>query len=166
MDETPVFFDMVRNLTIEERGAKTVQIRTTGNEKNRFTCVLTVLADGTKLPPIVICLNKPFKDRLREKWNAWMSSGQFTYTKGGNLKKPDYSIICKWVLEAWAEIPKEMIVKSFKKCGISNAMDGSEDDLFGQDETEENDNDEREILNIDNDSADEYSTDESDELNE
>ncbi len=59
-----------------------------------------------------------------------------------------------------------MIVKSFKKCGISNAMDGSEDDLFGQDETEENDNDEREILNIDSDSADEYSTDESDELNE
>jgi len=58
-----------------------------------------------------------------------------------------------------------MIVKSFKKCGISNAMDGSEDDLFGQDETKEND-DEREILNIDNDSADEYSTDESDELNE
>lgn len=259
MDETPVFFDMVGNLTIEERGAKTVQIRTTGNEKNRFTCVLTVLADGTKLPPIVIfkgkkipknlpseiivlmhpkgwmdesgmktwfdkvwkkrpegnrinkkrallvmdsfeghktnvikniasnantdlaiipggltsvvqpldvCLNKPFKDRLREKWNAWMSSGQFTYTKGGNLKKPDYSIICKQVLEAWAEIPKEMIVKSFKKCGISNAMDGSEDDLFGQDETEENDNDEREILNIDSDSADEYSTDESDELNE
>jgi len=59
-----------------------------------------------------------------------------------------------------------MIVKSFKKCGISNAIDGSEDDLFGQDETEENDNDEREILNIDSDSADEYSTDESDELNE
>jgi len=59
-----------------------------------------------------------------------------------------------------------MIIKSFKKCGISNAMDGSEDDLFGQDETEENDNDEREILNIDSDSADEYSTDESDELDE
>ena len=70
------------------------------------------------------------------------------------------------ILETWAEIPKEMIVKSFKKCGISNAMDGSEDDLFGQDETEENDNDEREILNIDSDSADEYSTDESDELDE
>jgi len=258
MDETPIFFDMIGNLTIEERGAKTVQIRTTGNEKNRFTCVLTVLADGTKLPPIVIfkgkrvpnnlpseiivlmhpkgwmdesgmkvwfdkvwkkrpggngvnqkrallvmdsfeghktdvikniasnantdlaiipggltsivqpldvCLNKPFKDRLREKWNAWMGSGQFTYTKGGNLKKPDYSIICKWILEAWAEIPKKMIVKSFKKCGISNAMDGSEDDLFGQGETEndDNDNDEREILNIDSDSADEYSTDELDE---
>ena len=54
MDETPVYFDMVGNLTIDKRGAKTVQVRTTGNDKNRFTCVLTILADGTKLPPIVI----------------------------------------------------------------------------------------------------------------
>jgi hypothetical protein len=30
-----------------------------------------------------------------------------------------------------------MIIKSFKKCGISNAIDGSEDDLFKQDEKEE-----------------------------
>ena len=249
MDETPVYFDMVGNLTIENRGVKSVQVRTTGNEKNRFTCVLTVLADGTKLPPIVIfkgkqmpknlpsgiivmmhpkgwmdefgmktwfnkvwkkrpggneinkrksflvmdsfeghktdaikniarsentdlaiipggltsivqpldvCLNKPFKDKLREKWNIWMSSGQFSYTKGGNLKKPGYDIICKWILEVWTAIPREMIVKSFKKCGISNAMDGSEDDLFGQDEREEEiDENEREIVDIDSDSADE-----------
>ncbi len=84
-----------------------------------------------------------------------MSSGQFTYTKGENLKKLDYSIICKQILEAWVEILKKMIIKSFKKCGISNAMDGLEDDLFGQDETKENDNNEREILNINSDSADE-----------
>ena len=54
MDETPIYFDMVGNLTLEECGAKTVQVRTTGNEKNRFTCVLTILADGIKLPLIVI----------------------------------------------------------------------------------------------------------------
>jgi hypothetical protein len=49
-----------------------------------------------------------------------------------------------------------MIVKSFKKCGISNAMDGSEDDLFGQDEKEEEiDENEREIVDINSDSADE-----------
>ena len=85
-----------------------------------------------------------------------MSSGQFSYTKGGNLRKPEYNIICKWILEAWAEIPKEMIVKSFKKCGISNAMNGSEDDLFEQDEKEEEiDENEREVIDINSDSADE-----------
>jgi len=112
--------------------------------------------------PLDVCLNKPFKDKLREKWNIWMSSGQFSYTKGGNLKKPEYGIICKWILEVWAEIPKEMIVKSFKKCGISNAMDGSEDDLFGQNEKEEDINeDEREIVDRNSDSADELEDEES-----
>ncbi|CAI2188495.1 2789_t:CDS:2, partial [Funneliformis geosporum] len=87
---------------------------------------------------------------------------QFSYTKGGNLKKPEYGIICKWILEVWAEIPKEMIVKSFKKCGISNAMDGSEDDLFGQNEKEEDINeDEREIVDRNSDSADELEDEES-----
>jgi len=32
------------------------------------------------------------------------------------------------------------IQRSFKKCGISNAMDGSEDDLFGQNEEEIDEN--------------------------
>ena len=58
MDETPIYFDMVGSTTIETKGAKTVQIRTTGNEKNRFTCVLTVLANGSKLPPLVIFKGK------------------------------------------------------------------------------------------------------------
>ncbi|CAH1770491.1 4274_t:CDS:2, partial [Entrophospora sp. SA101] len=64
MDETPVYFDMVGNLTIDKRGAKTVQVRTTGNDKNRFTCVLTILADGTKLPPIVIFKGKRMPKNL------------------------------------------------------------------------------------------------------
>lgn len=44
MDETPVWFDMAGNFTVEQKGAKTVQIRSTGNEKNRFTVVLTCAA--------------------------------------------------------------------------------------------------------------------------
>ena len=59
-----------------------------------------------------------------------------------------------------------MIVKLFKKCGISNAIDESEDNLFEQNETEKNDNDEKKILNIDGDSADKYLTNESDKLDE
>ncbi|CAJ0868728.1 11424_t:CDS:2 [Entrophospora sp. SA101] len=64
MDETPVYFDMVGNLTIDKHGAKTVQVQTTGNDKNRFTCVLTILADGTKLPPIVIFKGKQMPKNL------------------------------------------------------------------------------------------------------
>ena len=44
MDETPVYFDMAGNFTINVIGDKTVHVRGTGNEKNRFTIVLTCAA--------------------------------------------------------------------------------------------------------------------------
>ena len=34
MDETPVWFDMAGNFTIDQIGEKTIHIRRTGNEKN------------------------------------------------------------------------------------------------------------------------------------
>ena len=49
---------------------------------------------------------------------------------------------------AWAEIPKKMIRNSFKPCGISNAMDGTEDDAVFTEESpeiEDNDIDENEF---------------------
>ena len=44
MDETPVWFDIAGNFTINAIGDKTVYIRRTSNEKNRFTVVLTCAA--------------------------------------------------------------------------------------------------------------------------
>src|SRR3954451_7644080 len=79
MNETPVWFDMAGNMTINHKGDKTVHIYTTGNDKNRFTVVLTCSAgknifnfyflvfndltnfffiDGTKYPPICIFKGK------------------------------------------------------------------------------------------------------------
>jgi hypothetical protein len=34
MDETPVWFDIAGNFTIDNKGEKTIHIRGTGNEKN------------------------------------------------------------------------------------------------------------------------------------
>uniref|UniRef100_A0A8C5QH03 HTH CENPB-type domain-containing protein n=1 Tax=Leptobrachium leishanense TaxID=445787 RepID=A0A8C5QH03_9ANUR len=209
MDETPMTFDLPSNKTVASLGEKTIFLRTTGNERKHFTVVLSCLANGTKLRPVIIfkrktlpkkvkfppritvrthdkeeiwngrpgaalkkkqsllvwdmfrahtsddikqlakssqvtlavipggltsvlqpldvCLNKPFKDRVRKMWHEWMSSGQAQLTKVGNLKKPEIELIAKWVRDAWEEIPEEMVQRAFKKCGISNAMDGSED---------------------------------------
>jgi hypothetical protein len=44
MDETPVWFDMAGNITVNNKGDKTIHIRTTGNDKNHFTVVLTCSA--------------------------------------------------------------------------------------------------------------------------
>jgi hypothetical protein len=38
MDETPLTFDLPNPTTIEKRGARTVSVRTTGNEKKKFYC--------------------------------------------------------------------------------------------------------------------------------
>ncbi len=54
MDETPITFDLPNLTTIEHCGARTVGIRTTGNERKNFTVVLGCMADGTKLPPVCI----------------------------------------------------------------------------------------------------------------
>ena len=54
IDETPMTFDLPSNTTIDEVEARTVSIRITGHEKTKFTVVLICMADGTKLPPIVI----------------------------------------------------------------------------------------------------------------
>ena len=42
--------------------------------------------------------------------------------------------VCQWVKESWQELSKEMVEHSFKKCGISNALDGTEDDLVWEEE--------------------------------
>ena len=41
MDETPLYFDIPRNSTIDAKGVKTVKLKTTGYKKLRFTAVLT-----------------------------------------------------------------------------------------------------------------------------
>jgi len=67
---------------------------------------------------------------MREKWRMWMAEGKFETTRGGNLKKPDNSLMCHWIREAWDDIPHEIIVNSFKTCGLSNDLNGTEDDLI------------------------------------
>ena len=37
----------------------------------------------------------------------------------------------------WTSIPAELVTKSFKKCCISNALDGMEDDLLWDDDEDD-----------------------------
>jgi len=51
MDETPVFFYLPSNRTVDSVGSKSVNVRTMGHNKTHLTAVLMCLADRTKLPP-------------------------------------------------------------------------------------------------------------------
>ena len=76
--------------------------------------------------PSDVCLNKPFKDRLRRLWTDWMMSGEMSYTAGGNICAAPLTTVVQWVKEAWADISSDM--------GISNTIDGTEDDMLWEEE--------------------------------
>ncbi|CAI7806932.1 unnamed protein product [Closterium sp. NIES-54] len=46
-----------------------------------------------------------------------------------NIKKPPVELTLKWISAAWKSVPKELIQRAFLTCGISNALDGSQDNL-------------------------------------
>ena len=58
MDETPVWFDMPSARTVNAWRGRTVLVNRTGHGKSCFTVVLSCLADGTKLRPMVIFKRK------------------------------------------------------------------------------------------------------------
>ena len=59
-----------------------------------------------------------------------MSEAIKDYTPSGKIKRPSYSLVANWVKEGWDAIDINMIRRSFKCCGISNATDGTEDTLI------------------------------------
>jgi hypothetical protein len=42
-----------------------------------------------------------------------------------------------WIIEAWQCISPEVFLKGFKKCCISNVMDGTEDGMLWNDRDED-----------------------------
>ena len=54
MDETPVYFDVVPTKTVDQKGVKSVKVRTTGSEKRHITGALACTAAGDMLPPMII----------------------------------------------------------------------------------------------------------------
>ena len=73
-------------------------------------------------------------------------------TETGKIKRTAPSEVTRWVSAAWKAIPESNIVRSFRKCCISNCWDGSEDDIVWEDDVEDkDDNDWVEIT--DNDSV-------------
>ena len=65
---------------------------------------------------------------------SWIQSAGNDLTPTGRVKKASIALVCGWILRLWNSVKKEVVVKSFKKCGISNAMDGPEDNEIYPDE--------------------------------
>ena len=53
-DETPIWFDMTYNTSISKIGEKSVKVCTFYGERLRVSLILSILAGGEKLPPLII----------------------------------------------------------------------------------------------------------------
>jgi hypothetical protein len=71
--------------------------------------------------------NAPFKAHIRQSYDKWMQEDEREVTAGGNPKAPGMLVYLKWVVDAWNSLPGALIEHSFKTCGLTNALDGSED---------------------------------------
>ena len=93
---------------------------------------LSVIPGGltNQLQPLTISVHKPFKRFMHEEWAKWIEAPNHHVKPAGRVKWPLISNICKWVKNSWQQVKSETIVKSFRKCGISNALDGSEYDIL------------------------------------
>ena len=81
-----------------------------------------------------------------------MLADQHTFTPSGRIRKVELDQICQWIVEAWEDIPSELIKKSFRKCCITNALDGTEDDEMWDED--DDDSDPFAGINDDDDDAD------------
>ena len=74
--------------------------------------------------------NKPFKGKIQEYYDDWLANGKHEYTNAGNMKPVPRRLIVDWVIKSWQAILAETVAKSMKACGLSLAVDGTEDDLI------------------------------------
>ena len=67
MDETPINLNMVPNKAITKKCEKNVAILTQNKERIRITCILSICADGDKLPPYIIFKGKSNNPKINNK---------------------------------------------------------------------------------------------------
>ncbi|CAI7837100.1 unnamed protein product [Closterium sp. NIES-53] len=102
------------------------------NPKFGLNLVPAVIPAGctSEIQPLDIAVNRSFKAAVRQLYQEWFErEGVDTLTKKGNIKKPPVELTLKWISTAWKSVPNELIQRAFLTCGISNALDGSQDKL-------------------------------------
>ena len=77
--------------------------------------------------PADVSWNAYFKRKVRDEWKMWRRDER---TAAGNLKMAPRQDVINWVSAAWDAVSADVTGNSFKHCGITLALDGSEDELF------------------------------------
>lgn len=81
----------------------------------------------SKVQPLNM-LNKSFKSSCRSKWVVWLQESVSQQQPSVKIKIASKQQVLNWVVQANKDLNsnKDLVCKSFKVCGISNAIDGTE----------------------------------------
>ena len=75
--------------------------------------------------------NKPFKSSCTQKYDEWLGTvGINEETASGNLRAPPRRAVLQWILDAWAELPSDVIKRSFTSYALKLSVDGSNDNTI------------------------------------
>jgi hypothetical protein len=88
------------------------------------------------IQPLDVCLIKPFRQRVREQYEQYVCDHMLAASESTSIDvsaEEHRNLVVQWISAAWSEIPASMVAKSFKVCGLSNALDGTEDDKVSVD---------------------------------
>jgi DDE superfamily endonuclease len=97
IDETNIFFDMEGELTLAEKGDKTVSIKTTGPWM-RCTVLLGVTMNGEKLTSLVVFNGKP-DGRIARNFGGIPASMKYICQDKAWM---DLRIFKNWIHQVWA----------------------------------------------------------------
>ena len=117
------------------RGHLTDSVKKTCRKGNT---VMAVIPGGwtSKVQPLDISLNKPFKAELRQSWGVYMRvASRAAREKSERVKAATKEEVVGWLASAVATLQEKpgMVAYSFLVCGISNALDGSQNEFIRKD---------------------------------
>ena len=94
MDQTPVFFTMTPNTTIEKKGVKTVNIRSSTSTTSRISVALTVTASGDLLRPFLVFKGKPNGRIDKKELKTFSPLGEYTVQEKAWM---DSVVMLRWI---------------------------------------------------------------------
>ena len=74
--------------------------------------------------------NTVLKSKVAELEKYWAWCGLKKKTPKGNIAKPSCQEVINWISKARTDLDEEMVKRSFKVCGITSVLSGSEDDII------------------------------------
>jgi hypothetical protein len=126
MDETAVYLEDPRQVTVNEKGKHHVILKSTGFASMRVTVLLSVRPNGTKLTPVII-----FKKAKETGLNVEQCEGCYVFYNekawvNQNLIKKLIDIVFPILSDRW----QEMLDMGLLQGSYSTASEGAHDSLW------------------------------------